>query len=36
MSMATLEKAREWPKMNHEDDILMHSRLNDLAISSNI
>jgi len=32
MSIVVLEKAKRWLKMNHEDDILMISRLNDLVM----
>lgn len=36
MSMYALDKAREWPWMNYNDDILIHLDLNDLAIASHI
>jgi len=34
--MDSLEKAREWPKINHEDDILMRSRLNDIVMVGHV
>jgi len=34
--MTALEKDREWPWKNHEDDILMHPSLNNLAMAGHI
>jgi len=36
MSTEALEKARECPRTNYEDDILMRSNLNDLAMAGHI
>lgn len=36
ISTIVLEKDKEWPMMNHEDDILMQSGLNDLTIVGHV